>query len=108
MRIVLASLSASVLVAGLGVVAAPPAAAAADVTTVASGFVEPTQLAVHGGRILVTDGRRLTEVGRSQPARIETSVLLPVPDGPVTASTSPARTVRLVARRASTASPRTS
>ena len=50
----------------------------------------------------------MPDVGRSHPARIETRVLFPVPDGPVTASTSAASTVTLVGRSASTAWPRTS
>jgi len=61
-----------------------------------------------GTNTVLADRATVPDVGRSQPARIDTRVLLPVPDGPVTASTSPARTVRLVARRARTACPRTS
>jgi len=66
MRIVLASLAASGLVTALVVATAPPATAAPEVTTLSTAYVDPTQLAVRGDRVLVTDGRRLTEVGRSR------------------------------------------
>jgi hypothetical protein len=49
-----------------GVVLAPPATATPTVTTLSTAYTNPSQLAVHSsGRILVTDGRYLTEAGRS-------------------------------------------
>ncbi len=52
-------------VAGLLVVPASGAAAAPRVTTLSMSYVNPQRLAVHGMQILVTDGDRLTVVGRS-------------------------------------------
>jgi hypothetical protein len=51
----------------LGAVAlAPPAGATSPtVTTLSTRFTNPSQLAVHQGRILVTNGRYLTQVGRA-------------------------------------------
>lgn len=51
----------------LGLLALPAsvASAAPRVTTLSRAYVDPLQLAVQGGRILVADGDRLTEVGRS-------------------------------------------
>ena len=54
-----------------------------------SSTVRVSRRASRCGTNTVRAGRStVPDVGRSQPARIETSVLLPVPDGPVTASTS--------------------
>jgi hypothetical protein len=75
---VIASLTASrrgralVAVAGLAsafaagaVPLAPKASATPTVTTLSTAYTNPSQLAVHaGGRILVTDGRYLREVGK--------------------------------------------
>jgi hypothetical protein len=71
-----ARLSASAaLVAALGpvtglVAAAPAAAAEPEVTTLSTAYVGPSGLGVGDGRVLVTDGRFLTQVGRSAPLAV--------------------------------------
>jgi hypothetical protein len=52
---------------GLLAVPAPAFAAAPKVETVSKAYDNPLQLAVRGSRVLVTDGNRLTQVGRAEP-----------------------------------------
>ena len=63
-RLAIAAAAANTVIGLLVVPASGAAAATPQVTTVSTAYVDPLQLAVRGGRILVTDRGRLSELSR--------------------------------------------